>query len=255
MTIELPRLQVLAEAAAVKQAAYKISWKGYPNNPKPEVHGIAYFCDANGFDKDDIKAIKDLMPGEEHTTGGPTDSVTIVRLKKDRALEEGLMTEGAYVVKSKDGVEKRFKSADSAEAKAWAASTQKKPAKVKAEKYSQAWWDDKYLDNKSGYMAGTHSVFPSTKIDELEVGDQFDKIAKQEGLGRVEDWTVGGRGTSEVDGVRVATISIRMMFSFGKEDDLGLDVEGDERVSDTQYITLRRDTKNPKKLVFAGYKG
>lgn len=157
-----------------------------------------------------------------------------------------LLNEGMYVVKSKDGVEKRFKDANSAEAKAWAESTRKK---VKAEKYSQAWWEQKY----SKYEWENDDAFPWSKISNEEVADQFDKIAKEQGFGRIEDWTVSGRTERKVEGVDTAIAVIRMTFSFGKEDDMGLDVEDGERISDAEYIKLRRDTKNPKKLVFMGY--
>lgn len=155
-----------------------------------------------------------------------------------------LLNEGMYVVKSKDGVEKRFKDVNSAEAKAWAASTRKKS---KLERYSQEWWEDK--------EAKFHNVLdlPWTKITPDEVSDQFKKIARAQGFGRIDDWSVAGRGEVKVDGVFCAVAVVRMMFSFGKEDDMGLDVEGDERVSDSEYIKLRRDTKNPNKLVFAGF--
>lgn len=159
-----------------------------------------------------------------------------------------LLNEGMYVVKSKDGVEKRFKDANSAEAKAWKDSTQKKTV-TKFPKYGKVYWSRKADDyNYDGKL-------PWSKIDSMEVGDQFEKIAKEQGFGRVEDFHVTKRDEMNVDGVTVATVSVRMVFSFGKEDDLGLDVEGDERVSDSQYIKLRRDTKHPEKLVFAGYQG
>lgn len=157
------------------------------------------------------------------------------------------LKEGMFVVKNKDGKEKRFKDHNSAEAKAFKDS--KAPSKVKLAAYSAAYWKSKDAD------PNFEGVVPWERIKEHEVSDQFDGIARQQGLGRVEDWTIsGGRGYVEADGIKqVASVTIRMMFSFGKEDDLGLDIEGDERVSDSQYVKLRRDTKNPKKLVFAGY--
>lgn len=154
------------------------------------------------------------------------------------------MNEGMWVVKSKDGIEKRFKDADSSEAKAWKTSEQKKPSKVKLAAGSQAYWETKDDGDR---------IVPWTKISTEEISDQFDGIARQQGMGRIEDWTAQGKSEMKVDDVDTATIKVRMMFSFGKEDDLGLDVKGDERVSDSQNIRLRRDTKDPKKLVFAGY--
>lgn len=48
-----------------------------------------------------------------------------------------LLNEGMYVVKNRDGVEKRFKSADSADAKAWKDSSSAKPTKVKVDRTAQ----------------------------------------------------------------------------------------------------------------------
>lgn len=153
-----------------------------------------------------------------------------------------LLTEGMYIVKSKDGVEKRFKDADSAEAKAWKESTAKK---TKVAVYSQKYWEGKDDGER---------IVPWTKITVDEIADQFDAIASDQGFGRIDDWTKQKNGETKVEGVDVATVGVRMAFSFGKEDDMGLDVEGDERISDSQYIQLRRDVKDPRKLVFAGYK-
>jgi len=153
--------------------------------------------------------------------------------------------EGMYVVKNKDGKEKRFKTAESPEAKAWKESSS--PSKVQLTAYSQAWWE------KKDETATSSLILPWDKIDSDDVSEQFDRIAKEHGFGRIEDWYVQGRGEVKVDDVHSATVKVRMVFSFGKEDDLGLDIKGDERVSDSQYVKLRRDTTNPKKLVFAGY--
>jgi hypothetical protein len=63
------------------EKSFRISWKGYPGNPKPETHDLSYFDDDMGFDKGDRDAIDRLGVGEEHVTGGPRDSVRIVRTK------------------------------------------------------------------------------------------------------------------------------------------------------------------------------
>lgn len=55
--------------------------------------------------------------------------------------------EGSFVVKNKDGKEKRFKDADSVEAKAFKVSSTKKAS---PEKYSKQWWiaqEEKAMDN------------------------------------------------------------------------------------------------------------
>lgn len=58
---------------------FKVSWKGYPGNPKPEIVTIDWF-DGMGFD-DDMDDINALGVGEEHSSYGPFDSVTVERLK------------------------------------------------------------------------------------------------------------------------------------------------------------------------------
>lgn len=60
-------------------ALYEISWQGYPNDPKPEIHGIEYFDTDMGFEKEEAADIAALSPGEQLTIGGPFDSVTVVR--------------------------------------------------------------------------------------------------------------------------------------------------------------------------------
>lgn len=82
--------------AAEKKARYKISWKGYHNNPKPEIHGIDHFCDDNGFTKEDIADIKDLHVGEEWSDGGPFDSIKVVR------LTDGILKEAQKLPEGKD---------------------------------------------------------------------------------------------------------------------------------------------------------
>jgi len=80
---ELAGMEPLSEAAAKKisSPSYKITWEGYPNNPKPETHGIEYFTDDLAFDNDDRNKIKDLGVGDKHVMAGPMDSVTVVRIK------------------------------------------------------------------------------------------------------------------------------------------------------------------------------
>ena len=161
--------------------------------------------------------------------------------------EDWSVNEGTYVVKNKDGKEKRFKDSYSPEAEAWKKSSSPK-AKETAPKFSQRYWELKDAD------FDYEGLVPWSKIGDHEIADQFEGIAKHEGLGQIDDWYPQGKQEySSKDGVTIRVVPIRMTFSFGKEDDLGLDIKDGERVSDAQYITLARDTKNPKKLVFAGY--
>lgn len=156
--------------------------------------------------------------------------------------------EGMFVVKNKDGKEKRFKDKTSPEAKEFALSSSPKKTTVKVPVYGQLYWQQKEAD------ANFEGLLPWSRIQSDEVSAQFASIAEQHGLGRIDDFTLGSRGYVEAENIKqVASVVVRMSFSFGKEDDLGLDIEGDERVSDSQNIKLRRDTKFPKKLVFAGY--
>lgn len=154
-----------------------------------------------------------------------------------------IVLEGAFVVKNKDGVEKRFKNADSAAAKAWKETS--KPKKEKLEKYSAEWWMDKHFDGE---------LTPGTPIkldsgDESFTSDKFDAMAKDMGFGEIEDYTAQGGGLISVHGVPTATLKIRLLISYSPEDDLGLD----EPTTDSQNILIRRDTKNPKKFVFVKY--
>lgn len=151
----------------------------------------------------------------------------------------------AWVVKNKDGKEKRFKDQNSQEAKDWKKASSKKS--VKTAVYSQKYWEAKENDLKY------EGLLPWSKITENELSEQFEGIAFANGLGRVDDYRIVKRGEEKVDGVDTATAVISMVFSFGKEDDIGLAVKGDERVSDKQVVQLRRDAKTPKKLIFAGY--
>lgn len=73
-------LSSLNEAKAPTGPRFRVSWKGY-GKTAPKVVGLEFFADDNGFDSSDIKAIKALGVGEDHSTGGPHDSVTITRTK------------------------------------------------------------------------------------------------------------------------------------------------------------------------------
>lgn len=154
------------------------------------------------------------------------------------------LKEGMYVVKNKDGVEKRFKDHDSPEAKAWKASEKKKPA-AKHEKFSQGYWEKMEDDGDSDFIAPWTKI-TNDNIDSAEV----ERAIKHEDAGKHEDWTIGKTGSKKIDGVTCATVTLRVLFSYSKDDDLGT---GDEEVQDSQTMTFARSPKNPKKYVFAGY--
>ncbi len=150
-----------------------------------------------------------------------------------------IINEGAYVVKNKDGAEKRFKDADSAEAKAWKESSSKK---AKPEKYSQEYWDaqaDKMV-----------RPLPWTKLTtDYDVTNEITNIVKDQ-FGDIEfDWTFGQAGAKIRDGVECATVKVRVMYEIRPEHDLGVS----KPTSDSQVITVGRNPKNPKKIDFLGY--
>jgi hypothetical protein len=146
-----------------------------------------------------------------------------------------LLTEGVWVIKNKDGKEKRFKDDQSEAAIAWKNSSSpvktKKPAK-----YSEEWW--RAQDDADTY--------PWDKITDL---GGIDHIIKDR-FGSIQtDMDMMGPYSKEVDGVPVAGRKVRVMFRITPEDDMGVD----EPTEDAQWIKVRRDVKNPEKLVFDGY--
>ena len=150
------------------------------------------------------------------------------------------LNEGMWVIKNKDGKEKRFKDDKSQAAIDWKnSSTPKKPRPEKAKKYSYEWWDD---------QDGTKPW------DKIEYVDDLYRWIKG-GIGVIrepDDWTFGGRYEKEVDGVPVAGRKIRLMYMITKDDDLG--VEDGEEVEHSETIGIVRDVKNPEKFVFDGFK-
>ena len=161
----------------------------------------------------------------------------------------GKVNEGMYVVKSKDGVEKRFKDADSAEAKAWKEKTAKKPV-VPKEKYSAEWWE--YHWNKDDGFSD--KLFPWTKLSRDTIDSKAIEAAVKDAgfmMKNVDDFTVGKAIDKKIGGVDCAGVIVRVSYSFTKDDDMGID--SDEPVSDAQSIYVVRDPKNPAKLIFAGY--
>lgn len=163
-------------------------------------------------------------------------------IKRAPKLKEETLAEGKFVIKSKDGVEKRFASADSAEAKAWKDSTAKKPtAKVAA--YSDLYWERKELDSKDHYF-----VAPWTRIGNgADDSDAIEKLVNSHhGDAGTTDWTIGRKGEMKRDGTSCATAEINIMFEYGPEDDVGVD----DVVSDTETILIARNPQKPKQLDF-----
>ena len=160
------------------------------------------------------------------------------------------LNEGMYVVKSQDGVEKRFRDASSAEAKEWKASTSKKPAKksVPTEKFTQEWWD--YKEEK----ADGDGVYPWSKIGQYELDfDVLKDAFEQAGYGaqNIDDWSIVKKIDTKLNGVTTAAAQLRVVYVYTKDDDIG--IEGDDPVSDSGLINVARSTKNPNKFIFTGY--
>lgn len=149
------------------------------------------------------------------------------------------LAEGVFIVKNKDGKEKRFKDANSDEALAWKESSSKKATVKKATvaKFSQEWWD-----------ARDSGTFPDDKIDFDADGQVVSLIGKATHR-EPDDWSFGKHYTKIVDGVRVAGRVVRAGWMITKDDDLGVQDE----VENYENFGIVRDVKNPEKFVFDGY--
>jgi len=174
--------------------------------------------------------------------GRKFDDCEVKRAPKNLYVTKKSVNEGMYVVKSKDGVEKRFRDADSAEAKAWKEKTAKN---IKLAVYSNAYWEKKEEDSDDYDF-----VTPWKKIGDAEV-DAIEAIVRdQHGAGQT-DWTFGKAGEMDREGTSCATRVIRVQFEYGPDDDMGVD----EPVSDTQAILVGRNPKKPKQIDFIKYVG
>lgn len=169
---------------------------------------------------------------------------------KDNArnqVDESL-NEGMYVIKNKDGKEKRFKNHESPEAQAWKASSSPKKTTVKLAVYSDAYWakkeDDAHDKDDYDYVTPWKPIkndYAATDKINAVVEDQFntEKI----------DWTLGKGGEMKREGTTCATIVVRVMYEYGPEDDMGVD----EPVQDAQNILVARNPKKPTQLDFVQF--
>lgn len=141
------------------------------------------------------------------------------------------VTEGAYVVKNKDGVEKRFKDHTSSDAQAWKASSKAKAA----EQYSDEWWKGK-ADNSSSSI-----ITPYLAIGD---GDEsaINALVKKEYGKTATDWHVTKKGSMKKDGTTCAMATVRVALHYSKDDDLGLDHD----TEDGAQMKIVRDRKSPK---------
>lgn len=160
----------------------------------------------------------------------------------------------AWVIKNKDGKEKRFKNADSPEALAWKNSSSPKKEKKTLEKYSDAWWDEK---NWTGDYTG---VMPDKKITDLDLSaGKLAAALKDEMTSEINDYHVMSGGTMKIGNTTVATARVRVTYEFDMKD-MGYDDETiansgneDGRGLESVYVKVRRDPKKPENIVFAGY--
>lgn len=171
---------------------------------------------------------------------------------KDNArnqVDEDRAAKGMWVIKNKDGVEKRFKDDESPEAKAWKESSKKRaPAEKgekaeKAEKYSQEWWHYKEFADVT--------PLPWTRLRDADISDEIDKIVKDQFGNITTDYTFGKMSELKRDGVDCAAMVVRVMYEVTPEDDLGVE----ETVQDSQSILVARNPKNPKKIDFVKFVG
>ncbi len=148
---------------------------------------------------------------------------------------------GMWIIKNKDGKERRFKDDESPEAIAWKNSSSPKKA-PKVALYSKEYWEAKE-------DAGA-DLLPWTKIrDDYAATDKIEQIVKDQFGDITYDWTIGKMSEKLRDGVPCATADIRVMYEIKPEDDLGVD----EPTSDAQGIIVGRNPKNPKKIDFLGF--
>jgi hypothetical protein len=197
---------------------------------------------------------KQIATGKWPELKGKSDDLLhdYVDMAKDDArnqVDEARSPKGMWVIKNKDGVEKRFKDDESPEAKAWKSSnTAKRPSAVPKEKFSKEWWQYQEDNDKT-----FEKIMPWTKIDKYDLDSASLKDAFQAAGWKeknVDDWSVIGRGTEiNIKGVPCAAVEIRVVYVFTKDDDMG--IEGDEPVSDSGSFFAARSPKDPKKYIFA----
>lgn len=156
---------------------------------------------------------------------------------------------GMWVIKNKDGVEKRFKDDESPEAKAWkASSSPKKASNVKLAVYSDAYWAKKEDDarDKDDY----EFVTPWKTIkNDFAATDKINKVVEDQFNTDKIDWTLGKASEIKREGTTCAAIVVRVSYEYGPEDDMGFDdVRGD-----TQNILVARNPKKPSQIDFVQF--
>lgn len=155
-------------------------------------------------------------------------------------LFESSLSEGMWVIKNKDGAEKRFKDKDSQAAKDWKESSTKKKA-ADFPKYSAEWW-------RAARDKDILRLVPWTPIEtghrrgDLDYDDV--KKAVRETFGRVVfDFTDSAhkQGKIEKDGVQCATLTVPVRVQHK--------IDGSE-VEEQHKFMFVRDPKNPSKFTY-----
>lgn len=253
--MKLSDLYESSKEAQLVHLARQMTKAGYKITPPPLTHGqfLAKVKDST-MSQREIDAVEDAMfgnsPSQKITRHdleqisaiadvdlGELLSIAEIDLRESTENKKTVdLLEGMWVIKSMDGVEKRFKDKNSPAAKEWERSIKKKPAK--APKYSQEWWYSQDVD-----------VYPWDKINAYDDNDEIQRIATAQFGKAMDDWSLGKAYYREVDGVETAHAEVRVSYTYGPEDDMG----SEEQVSDSERIKIRRDVKKPETLVFAGF--
>ena len=166
----------------------------------------------------------------------------------------------AWVIKNKDGREKRFKDKDSAEAKAWKASSNP-PPKKKFALYTDEWWTaqmDKAMAKHGWNRYADHfGMMPDDPIDTHDSYEELLAIFKRSN----GDWDINDLHTIKhhqvvVDGTTCAAVTLQITYEYDlrdlgiPDDDESFVAHGNDGVGiESATMTVRRDRKTPSKLV------
>jgi hypothetical protein len=214
-------------------------------DPKCDAKKCVFFKDTYYTKSYPAKSSRDVL-----TRHGGFKMVKIQEQVETSLLKRAQLDEGTWVVKNKDGKEKRFKDTDSPEALAWKNSSA--APKKKAEKYSDEWWEAQRATGKhDGKM-------PYTAIDqaELEFGVLAD-LVNPKGY-EINDFYITSKGDMMIDGTTVAVATVRMTYEYDMKElgytDADIERSGaqDGRGLESMYLKVRRDRANPNKIVLVG---
>ena len=189
-----------------------------------------------------------VVNGVRYERSGPRNSVSKPG-KWKLAEGTGSIAEGAFVIKSKDGVQKRFKNADSPEAIEWKNKVAR-PPKVKAERFTDEWW------HKSASI-----VIPRSRIGQYDLfhGGLEKQLKDHFVSSAINDFYIVDRGFTNRDGTTCATAIVRVVYEFDMKDmgydDKTIAQSGNENGLGLESVTIKvaRNRENPKKIDFLAY--